>query len=109
MDLIRTGLYQGELQDAELLVFTDKWIFERVFYKGNLKISMLFETLLHLHEIKMEGRLIMHVLHVLGTRMVEAGIYGLSRVSNTGFIIRGIENLKFIPLQLGSLERSKDL
>ena len=67
---------------------------------------MLFETVLQLHEIPVEGILIMHVVHISGTRMIEAGIDGLSIRNYMGGIMQVIYPLKFIPIHVGALERS---
>ena len=73
------------------------------------KSPLLFETVLQLHEIYMEGILILHVVHISRTRMIEADIYGLYRGNNLGGIIKGIYPLKFIPLHSRDLEISKEL
>ena len=45
---------------------------------------------LHLHDIKMERILILHVLHISGISMKEVGIDGMYRGNDLGGIIRGI-------------------
>ena len=69
---------------------------------------MLFDTVLQLHEIHMEERLILNVLHIDSKIMTEAGIYGLSRRNNMGVIIRGIDPLKFIPIYLGTFKYQRN-
>ena len=69
----------------------------------------MFETLLQLHEIKTEGGLIMNVVHIYDTRMIEAGIYGLSIGNDMGITMQVIYLLQFIPIYLVYLERSKEL
>ena len=58
------GVYKGELKDTELFLFSKNWVFESVFYMGNSKITLLFEKVLYLHRIQMEGGLIIYVVHV---------------------------------------------
>ena len=42
----------------------------------------------------MRGNLILHVVHISGTRIIEADIDGLSRGNNLGGMIRGVKPLK---------------
>ena len=64
---------------------------------------------MQLHEIKTEGGLIMNVVHIYDTRMIEAGIYGLSIGNDMGITMQVIYLLQFIPIYLVYLERSKEL
>ena len=48
---------------------------------------------------------ILHVIHVAGTRMKEAGIDGLSRGDFMVGIMAGMDPLSFIPLNEGANER----
>ena len=57
----------------------------------------------------MRGRLILHVIPIASTRMIEAGIDGLSRVNNLVGIMRVLNHLPFIPLDQGSVVRSANL
>ena len=65
------------------------WIFycgylgvKSVFYKETSKIPLLFELVLRLHQVQMRGELILHVIHIKGTIIIEAGIYGFSSGNN---------------------------
>ena len=51
----------------------------------------------------MEGILILKMEKISVTRMIETGIYGMSRGNNMRGIIRGIDHLKFNPLHLRDL------
>ena len=53
----------------------------------------------------MKGELILHVVHMYGTRMIKSGIYGLCRGNNLGGMMRGPEPLKVSPLGKGATER----
>ena len=46
----------------------------------------------------MRGELILHVIRIAGTRIIEAGIYGLSEGNNLGVMTRGLNPLHFISL-----------
>ena len=61
----------------ELFVFTNNPVLESEFYKGTSKIPLLFEIVLRLHRVHMRGDLILHVVHIAGTRMIEAIIDGI--------------------------------
>ena len=63
----------------ELFVFTDNLVFESVFYKGGSEILFLFELFLRLHKVHMIGYMIQRVIITVGTRIIEAGIDGISR------------------------------
>ena len=52
----------------------------------------------------MKGELILNILHIAGTRMADAGIYGIYRGNNLGGKMRGLEPLQFIPLGKGATE-----
>ena len=94
----------GEIQYAEMFVFTDNMVFEIVLYKGMSKITFLFEIVLRFHQVQMGGDLILHVFHITGTRMTKSGIDGILRGNNMGGMVRGVSPLKCIPLDKGVME-----
>ena len=63
----------------ELLTFTENWVIKSVFYKGTLDRSLLSNTVLRLHNLQAEVRIIVHVVDIDNTSIVEAGIDRLSR------------------------------
>ena len=60
-------------------MFTDNWVFENCYYKGHSGSEKLSDIILRLHLAQRSGRLILHVIHVAGTRMKDWGVDGLSR------------------------------
>ena len=62
---------------------------------------------MQLHETQMEEIFIMNVVHIYNTSIIEAGIDSLYINNHLGGIMQGIDTLKFIPIHLGDLERSK--
>ena len=52
-------------------------MFEIFFYKETSESPLLFGIVLRLHQVHMRGELILHVIHIVGTRMIEAGIDGI--------------------------------
>ena len=85
-------MYVGELKGVEFFMFTDNLMFERVFYKGASKITLLFEIVLRLHQVQIIGELILHVIHIAGTQMIEARIDVISRGGNlTTWIVDSVD------------------
>ena len=99
----------GDLKGVEFFVFTDKLVFESVFYKGTSNPPLLFKLVLRLHQVQMRGEMILHVVHIAGTQMIEAGIDGLSRGKNLGGMMRGMNPLQFFLLDQGAVARSGKL
>ena len=58
-----------------------------------------------LHEAEMKGDLIVHVIHVTGTRMKELGIGGLSRGDLLEDVVDGKYPFSMLPLYFEALER----
>ena len=54
----------------------------------------------------MKVYLILHVIHIAVTRIIESGIYGLSRRNNMGEMMRGLNPLQFVSLYQGAEEIS---
>ena len=63
--------------------------------------------MIQIYTIQMEEMLIIHVVDLVGTVMIDAGVDRLSRDNNWKGIMRSIEPLKFIHIHLGDLENSK--
>ena len=98
-----------ELKGAELFIFMDNLVFESIFYKGTSKILLLFEIVLRLHQLQMIGELVLHVIHIVVIRMIEAGIDGIYGGGDLGGMIRGVNSLQFYPLYQGVVVRSANL
>ena len=95
-----------ELQVLKLFVFIDNLVFDIVFYKGTSKIPLLFKLVIRLHQVYIRGDSILHVFHITETRMIEAGIDGLSRESNLGGMMVLLNPLQFVLIYQGAWERS---
>ena len=70
---------------------------------------MLFGIILRLHQVQLKGVSILHVIHIVGKRMTEAGIDGLSRKNNLVIIMIVVNPLKLVPVDEGVVERSPGL
>ena len=98
-DLVRGGKLGGH----EIFVFTDNFVFESTFYKGYSKVSpKLSDIIMRLHKIERDGDLILHVVHVAGTRMKSWGVDGLSRGDLMEGMMGGLDPLSFMPVANGA-------
>lgn len=68
----------GELEGCKLFLVTDNIVFEGCYYNADSASPELHELQLELHESEMCGGMIIHVIHIAGTRMKASGIDGLS-------------------------------
>ena len=57
----------------------------------------------------MRGELILHVIHITGTRRIDAGIYSLSGWEKLGGMIRKLNPLQFVALDHVAVVRSTKL
>jgi hypothetical protein len=65
-------------EGTEIFLFTDNFVTERAFHWGTSKSKTLFELVLRLHKLEMQGKLFIHLIWVAGTRMIEQGTDGAS-------------------------------
>ena len=96
----------GTLENCELFLFTDNTTAEAAFYKGTSQLRRLFELILRLREIQMQRDVHCHIVHVAGTRMIAQGTDGLSRGDLDQGVFGGRGMTEFVPLHLGTCERS---
>ena len=99
----------GELDDAEVFMFTDNSTAENSFFKGTSKSKKLLDLILRLRRLEMRTGLILHIIHVSGKRMIAQGTDGLSRGDHTTGVMAGSSMKDFIPIHLGCLERAPRL
>jgi hypothetical protein len=109
VESIENFVKSGELEGHELFMFTDNSTAESAFFKGTSSSKKLFELVLRLRKIEMEGNLKIHLIHVAGTRMIWSGIDGLSRGDHNAGVMTGESMLSFVPLSKSASERSKNL
>ena len=67
-----------KLDNEEIFIFTDNQVFEGCFYKGHSNYRNLNGFMPRLQLAEMGTGWILHIIHVVGTRMNRAGIDGLS-------------------------------
>jgi hypothetical protein len=109
VESLEAQVASGRLQGAEVFLFTDNSTAEAVFWKGTSHSKKLFELMLRLRKVEMDGELLLHVIHVAGTRMIDEGADGGSRGDLSQGAMSGQPVLDFIPLHLSALERSAEV
>jgi hypothetical protein len=55
---------KGLLHDSELFIFTDNMTAESAFFKGTSSSERLFELILRLRNLQMNGSMMIHFVHV---------------------------------------------
>jgi hypothetical protein len=109
VDGLEQMIMSGKIVGAEVFLFTDNSTAEAVYYKGNSSSRKLFELMLRLRKLEMDASLLLHVIHVAGTRMIEEGGDGGSRGDLTQGVMAGKPILDYIPLHLSAFEREPNL
>jgi hypothetical protein len=94
------------LNDCKIFLFTDNTTAEAVYWKGTSKSEWIFLLVLRLRLLEVHNDLIIHVIHVAGTRMKAQGTDGISRGDKSMGVMRGIPVEQFYPLHETALERS---
>jgi hypothetical protein len=96
-------------EGTELWLFTDNFVTERAYHRGTSSSKTLFELVLRLRKIQLEGKLFIRVVWVAGTRMIVQGADGGSRGDFTTGVLRGDAMLSYVPLHKNAIERSAGL
>jgi hypothetical protein len=109
VDGLEQQVKTGRICGAEVFLFTDNSTAEAVYYKGNSSSKKLFDLILRLRKLEMDASLILHVIHVAGTRMIAEGGDGGSRGDLTQGVMAGKPILAYIPLHLSVIEREPTL
>jgi hypothetical protein len=64
----------------KLWLATDNMTCETTFYRGSSTSRALHELILDMRLLTVRGNIILHFVHIAGTRIIEIGVDGLSRV-----------------------------
>lgn len=99
----------GGLTDTEVFLFTDNSTAESAFYKGSSSSKKLHALVIRLHKLSLDYSIILHLIHVAGTRMIAQGTDGCSRGVLMEGVMAGHSMLSFIDLDKSAIDRSKDL
>ena len=106
---IEQGVMEGRLQGCKVFMFTDNSAVERAFYNGTSSDKHLFELVLRLRKTAMQEELIVHVIHIAGTRMIKMSIDGLSRGDTHEGVAAGRNIVEFMDLHKDAFTRSPSL
>ena len=98
--------HAGCLDDSEVFMFTDNSTAEAAFWKGTSKSRKLLGLVLRLRLLEMRTGMILHLIHVSGTRMIQVGADGLSRGDHSTGVMAGKDMLSYIPLNESVPQRS---
>ena len=82
-------LYQeGCLENCKLLLFTDNIVADYAYHKSTSSSKMLFNLVLRLIKFQLKGDFILHLIHILGYRMIDCVVDTLSRGCPTTGLMR---------------------
>lgn len=98
---------KGNVDGAEVFLFTDNSTAESAYYKGTSSSKELFYIILRLRKLEMKSKFKIHFVHVAGSRMICQGTDGLSRGDLAEGVMKGASMLSFIPLHLNVFQRAK--
>jgi hypothetical protein len=109
VESLEVEVQERGLSDCEIFLFTDNTTAEAAYWKGTSKSERLFDLVLRLRLMEMHNDLIIHVIHVAGTRMQAQGTDGISRGDKSMGVMRGIPMEQFCPLHATAFEKSSEL
>src|SRR6056300_31347 len=103
---LRRAIDDHKLSGLEIFIFTDNSTAETTYWKGSSKNKELSRIVLEMRKLEMENDLILHVIHVSGTRMIQQGTDGISRADHSNGVMSGDNMVQHIPLHLDAIQRS---
>ena len=110
VNAVESAYSNGKLEGCELYIFTDNFVAECSYYNGGSNVNKaLDELVFRLWKLQMDGKFSLFMYHVAGTRMIQAGIDGLSRGDKSEGIARGMSVLEFVPIHKDPFYRSPSL
>jgi hypothetical protein len=99
----------GNLDKAEVFMFTDNSTVESCSVKGSSTSPKLLELIIRLRVLTTTQGIRIHIFHVAGTRMISQGTDGVSRGFLGEGIMAGHPMQSYIPIHLSALDRSSQL
>ena len=100
---------EGNLEDAEVFMFTDNSTVEACAQKGSSTSPKLLALIVRLRSMATRYNVRVNVFHVAGTRMIAQGTDGVSRGYLALGVMAGEAMSAFIPIHQSALERSDTL
>ena len=95
----------GKLSSTEFFIFTDNSTAESSFYRGSSSSKLLHALVLRLRLLEIKYSVIIHLIHVSGTRMIAQGTDGTSRGSLLEGVMAGENMLTFVDLAKSACDR----
>jgi hypothetical protein len=92
------------LRDCELFIFTESLTAEGCFYRGNSKSVRLHALVLELQTLEMTYGRTLHVVHILGKRIITQGTDGCLQGLLMEGVMAGQDMLSFIDLACSAVE-----
>lgn len=96
---------RGRLRNCEYFLFTDNSTAESCYYRGTSSSRILHSLVLRLRLLEMKYGMLIHIIHVSGTRMIDQGTDAASRGSMMEGVLAGKDMLSFVDLAKTALER----
>lgn len=107
VEALEIRLSSNKLNGWEIFLLTDNSTAEAAFHKGSSSSRKLFDLVLRLKQLALHHGVILHFIHVAGTRMIQQGTDGLSRGDLDEGVMKHGGILEYVPLHLNALERQK--
>ena len=105
VETIESLYSEGKLRDCEIFLFIDNIVANYAYDKSLSSCKALYDLVLRLRLVQQKEGIMLHVVHVAGTRMIKSGVDGLYRGETGEGAMQGKEMISFIPLHLDALER----
>ena len=106
VETVEEEVLKGKIKGSELFIFTDNSVAEGCFYRGTSQSRVLFYLILRLRQAENDGGPKLHVVHVLGKRMIAQGTDELSRGNPLEGVLAGQQMNTFVSLYLSAIDRS---
>ena len=100
---------EGNLEGAEVFMFTDNSTVESCAVKGTSSSPKLLTLVVRLRAMTTLHGIKLHIFHVAGTRMIAQGTDGVSRGYLALGVMAGESMSSFIPIHQSAIERSESL
>ena len=106
---LKQSVHDGELDGAEVFMFTDNSTTEAAWFNGTSKSKLLFNIVVDLKLLELTQGVKFHLIHVAGTRMIAQGTDGISRGMLMEGVLSGQSMDSFIPINKGAHIRCENL
>jgi hypothetical protein len=106
LDAVEDLATTGDLEGAEVYLFTDNATSEAIFYSGTTDSPKLFGLMIDLRVLALQVGFDLRLIHIAGTRMISQGTDGLSRGElQLGSLLD--TSTQVVPLHLDPITRTK--